>query len=109
MEGQKDIVAAIRALEESLSQRHGENVERHDETDKKVDEALRRLDELLKAFPGGDWDGHRRYHESVIRKVEARTKLFEDLRGHLLKNGLWVCLAFLAWAVMQAIKAKVIS
>src|SRR5471032_1488814 len=94
-----EIAEAIRELIADLHQRHSENVTRHEVTDRKVDEAIRRIDDLHDAFPGGDWDGHRRYHEAVIKKLEARAKLFEELRSHLLKNGLWVGLGFVAWAL----------
>ena len=109
MEGHHAVMAELRELRDDLNQRHSENVTRHDVTDRKVDEAIRRIDDLHKAFPGGDWDGHRRYHESVIGRIEARTRFYEDLRGHLIKNGMWAFLIFLAWAAWQSIKTKVTS
>lgn len=72
-----------------------------------MDEVIRRVDDLHKAFPGGDWEGHRRYHECLIRKMEARTKFYEDLRSHLAKNGIWAVLVVLGLAIWQYFKIKV--
>ncbi|SAL19794.1 hypothetical protein AWB68_00686 [Caballeronia choica] len=109
MEGQQEVVAAILSLQADLNQRHSENVTRHDVTDKKVEEAIRRIDDLHKAFPGGDWDGHRRYHEAVIQKIAARGRPYQDLQAELAKKGLWAFIVGLAAAVWYYTKAKVIS
>lgn len=101
-----EVVAAIQSLQEDLNTRHGENVTRHEVTDKKVDEAIRRIDDLHKAFPGGDWDGHRRYHEAVIKSIEDRAKFYQDLRNDLAKKGLWALIVGLATAVVFYMKAK---
>jgi hypothetical protein len=109
MEGQKQIVEALDGLRDDLAQRHSENVTAQSITDKKVDEAIRRIDDLHKAFPGGDWDGHRRYHETLIERAEARTKFYNDLRAELAKKGLWALLALIGIAVWQYFKSKVIA
>lgn len=43
-------------------------------------ENTRKTDQLLRAFPAGDTDGHRRYHESVIE--------WRELRNRMVKEGL---------------------
>jgi hypothetical protein len=101
-----EVAAAILAIKDDLDQRHSENVTRHLVTDKKVDEAIRRIDDLHKAFPGGDWEGHRRYHEAMIRRIESRTKLYEDLRVELAKKGLWAVLVVLGIALLQYVKTR---
>lgn len=108
MEGHKQIVDAINDLREDMAQRHTENITSHDVTDRKVDEVIRRVDDLHKAFPGGDWDGHRRYHETMIEKAKARGMFYQELTTHLVKGGAWALIVFLAWASWQAIKTKVI-
>ncbi|CAN7645491.1 hypothetical protein [Paraburkholderia terricola] len=109
MDGAKEIVSAILSLKADLDQRHGENIMSQSVTDKKVVEIQRGVDELRRAFPDGDWDGHRRYHEAVIKRMEARAQFYRDLSGHLIKGGAWALIVFLAWASWQAIKAKVNS
>ncbi|MFM0432378.1 hypothetical protein PQQ75_25430 [Paraburkholderia aspalathi] len=109
VEGHQAIVEAINDLKSDLDQRHDENVTRHAVTDKKVDEAIRRIDDLHKAFPGGDWEGHRRYHETIIAKNEARANFYGDLRSELAKKGVWAVIVVLALALWQFFKTKVTS
>lgn len=89
MEGAKDVVDAINGLREDLDQRHSDNVSAQAATDAKVVEAIRRIDDLHKAFPGGDWEAHRRYHETLIKKNEERSKFYADLRQEMAQKGLW--------------------
>lgn len=104
-----DVTAAIHELIETLNARHSENIDRLAVTDRKVEEAIRRIDALHEAFPDDDTIGHRMYHESLIKKIEARTRMFDEIRTHLFKNGLWIGLGFIAYAMWQAFKAKVIG
>lgn len=101
--------AAIRELIETLNTRHGENINRLDVTDKKVDEAIRRIDALHEAFPDADTVGHRMYHESLIKRIEARSKLYEDLRSDLAKKGLWALILTLGAAIWFYFKSKVMG
>lgn len=41
-------------------------------------ENTRKTDQVLKAFPGGDCEGHRRYHEGVIEWQDLRNKLVRE-------------------------------
>jgi hypothetical protein len=101
-----EIAQAIRDLIEDSNAKHTENVTRAEVTDKKVDEAIRRIDDLHKAFPGGDWEGHRRYHEAIIRKMEDRAQFYKDLRNELAKKGLWALLVMLGIALWAYVKSK---
>lgn len=109
MEGHQEVVDAINGLKDDLDQRHNENIGRAAVTDRKVDEAIRRIDDLHKAFPGGDWDAHRRYHEAIIRKMEDRAQFYRDLRTELAKKGAWAVLGMLAIAVWAYVKSKLTS
>lgn len=67
----------------------------------------RKTEQLLLAFPAGDTDGHRRYHESVIEWRELRNKL---VRESLLKVAQATTLAGFGWiavAVWQYLKISV--
>jgi hypothetical protein len=109
VEGAKEIMDAIGVLKSDLDQRHGENITAQAVTDAKVVELLRGVDDLRRAFPDGDWDGHRRYHEAIIKKLEAREQFYRELRGELAKKGLWALLVMLGLAVWAYFKAKVTS
>lgn len=109
MEDAQEVVAAINGLRADLDQRHSENVDARAATDAKVAEAIRGIDELRRAFPGGDWDGHRRYHEAVIKRIEAREQFYQDLRTDLATKGLWAVIIALGGAVIFYIKVKLRS
>ncbi|WP_430230466.1 hypothetical protein [Paraburkholderia tropica] len=109
MEDAKQIVDELGALREDLAQRHSENVTAAGVADRKLDEVIRRVDDLHKAFPGGDWDGHRRYHETLIERAEARAKFYNDLRAELAKKGVWALIALIGIALWQYFKSKVIA
>lgn len=40
-------------------------------------------------FPGGDFDGHRRYHELVIEREEQRREFWRGLALHVAKTSTW--------------------
>ncbi|MFT4068926.1 hypothetical protein [Paraburkholderia sp.] len=109
VDGHREIVDAIGQLKSDLDDRHAENVTRHAVTDRKVDEAIRRIDDLHKAFPDGDWDGHRRYHEAIIRKAEDRAQFYRELRGEMAKKGLWAVVVVLGLALWAWFKARINS
>jgi hypothetical protein len=108
-EGWRAVVSAVDSLRDEIDQRHVENRSDSEVQGRKLDEVIRRVDDLHKAFPGGDWEGHRRYHETLIEKAEARTKFYEDLRGELAKKGMWALIVLLGLALWQYFKSKVIS
>lgn len=107
MEGVKEVVAAINKLKDDLDERHLENVGAQAVTDAKVVEAIRGIDELRKAFPDGDPDGHRRYHEAIIKSIEDKGAFYRTLRDELAKKGLWALVIVMGLALWQYFKLKV--
>lgn len=71
----------------------------HNETTELANEIAR---VLLRAFPGGDADGHRRHHELAIQKAEASTKFWQTMSTEISK---WGLLGFLGWAGFALWKA----
>lgn len=60
----------------------------------------RELQQVSKAFPRTsigeiDADGHRHYHEAMIRAAQQQEKFWSDLRQELMKKGLTVVLILL--------------
>jgi hypothetical protein len=106
-EGWRAVVRAVDSLRDENDQRHVENRSDNEVQARKLDEVIRRVDDLHKGFPAGDWEGHRRYHETLIERAEARTKFYDDLRVELAKKGIWALLALLGIALWQYIKSKV--
>ena len=64
-----------------------------------------RIAAIAAGFPDGDPDGHRRYHEAEIKRIERRADLWQKMRLELAK---WGLIGFLGWAAValwqQALK-----
>ncbi|KDC48070.1 hypothetical protein [Bordetella bronchiseptica] len=78
------------------------------ETDAKFDalqkEMLAVSASVRTGFPGGDYDGHRRYHELVIEREEQRRQIRREVITHLLKGSTWAALVGLLWMVLRHAK-----
>lgn len=61
---------------------------------------------IKKAFPDGDIDGHRKYHEAKIRAAVAEEAFWTDLKLDVAKKGAWGVLLVLIGLVMLGIGAK---
>lgn len=94
---QPDLVHEVRALRKDLASDHKENASRMERVEK-------RMDEMAKAFPGGDPDGHRRYHELIIRREEQREKVRLELISKLVQGGTWSLLAWIGWLIVKNFK-----
>jgi hypothetical protein len=73
---------------------------------KTLDEVLRQLVQLRNGFADGDADGHRRFHEALIKREEERSAIRRELISHLVKVSTWsaiVGLAIAAWRYIQII------
>jgi hypothetical protein len=108
-DGSRAIADALDRLRDEIGQRHTENTSTLEVVEDKLNVLFDRVDDLAKGFPDGDWEGHRRYHEAVIKKMEARTKFYDDLRGDLAKKGLWAVILTMAAAIWFFLKSKLNS
>ncbi|AET91088.1 hypothetical protein BYI23_B004810 [Burkholderia sp. YI23] len=100
---------ALDSLRDEIGTRHVENTSSLEVVQRELKIVIERVDDLAKGFPGGDWEGHRLYHEAVIKKMEARAKLYEDLRADLAKKGLWAVIVAIGAAIWFYVKAKIIQ
>lgn len=67
----------------------------------------RKTDQLLHAFPAGDTDGHRRYHEAVIEWRELRNKLVREALIKVTQAGALAGAGWVALAIWQSFKLTV--
>ncbi|MGX9693786.1 hypothetical protein ACTJNK_25855 [Achromobacter anxifer] len=78
------------------------------ETDAKFDalqkEMLAVSASVKTGFPGGDYDGHRRYHELIIEREEQRQQIRREVITHLIKGSTWAALGGLAWMLIKNLK-----
>jgi len=63
-----------------------------------------KIDAFINAFPEGDFEGHRRYHEEMIQQMEDRRKLRQEIIYHLAKSSTWAALVGLAVVLYNRFK-----
>lgn len=81
----KQLLDAIRGLSTTIDNRS-------DEGTLQIKALEAKVDQVLAGFPEGDPSSHRRFHEALIRKAEARAKMWGDLRTKLIERGVWATL-----------------
>jgi uncharacterized membrane protein YebE (DUF533 family) len=84
------------------------------ESSRKIDAIIERnvhadaaMAKLLAGFPSGDVDGHRRYHEAIIERMELRNRMVREALIKAAGSGALAGLGWLAYAVWQAFVANV--
>lgn len=70
-----------------------------------VAENTRITGEIRDGFPGGDPDGHRRYHEDVIEWAAKRKKFWGEMLTHAAKTSFVTAMGGILWALLKALKA----
>lgn len=78
---------------------------------KKIDKLMEGLQHISNAFIRNDdgtidYEGHRRYHASIIASMNAQEKFWNELKVDLAKKGLWFILIVLAGLVVLGIQTK---
>jgi hypothetical protein len=66
-----------------------------------------KTEELLNAFPSGDIDGHRRYHQSVIEWRELRNKMVREAFINMAKVGSLAAAGILIAVAWKALKISI--
>jgi len=79
------------------------------------DDLKRRLDEIMEILTSAfaknndgsiDFDGHRRYHESMIRAADAQEKFWIELKLEIAKKGVWGLLIVICGLIVVGVSAK---
>lgn len=70
-------------------------------------DVVARLDKLIQGFPEGDIEGHRRYHEAVVKRIELRNELVKAALVKMAQAGAVGASAWLLVALWQAFKVSV--
>lgn len=79
--------------------------------DRRFDEVLIELRKINGAFARNadgsvDFDGHRKYHESMIAAAEAQTQFWNELKLEIAKKGIWGLLVIICGLVLVGLSAK---
>lgn len=80
--------------------------------DRRFDEIMDELKNISSAFaknPDGtvDFDGHRRYHEAMIKAASAQEQFWQDLKLEIAKKGVWGLLTIIVGLVLVGLSAKI--
>lgn len=98
------LISAFEKFDQRLGREHAENLSVSAEHQREVNE---RLDALQRAFPGGDPEGHRRFHEALIEQAAERAKFWRELRGKLMERGIWAAGLFLVGLLVLWLKGEI--
>jgi hypothetical protein len=53
-----------------------------------------------------DFEGHRRYHEAMIKAASAQEQFWQDLKLEIAKKGVWGLLTIIVGLTLVGISAK---
>lgn len=59
---------------------------------------------LKRAFPSGDVEGHRRYHELMIEQIEERRRLRRAISEKTISGLIWAGMVGMGVAVLHYLK-----
>lgn len=75
------------------------------ETSQRLSSIETKIEIIGGAFPAGDFEGHRRYHQSLIEVLEERRALYRSIREKTLIGILWAAIVWIGIAVWHEIGA----
>jgi hypothetical protein len=83
----------------------------HEVLRSQLDEILKELRNINRAFPRNmdgqvDHEGHRKYHESLIRSAEAQEQFWKELRLDVAKKGTWALIIVLVGLLVLGVMTK---
>jgi hypothetical protein len=83
------------------------------DTQQSVDQCLAELESgiglaierhVAVAFAGGDAEGHRRAHETMIAMMEEKRRMYANLKDKTLSALVWVLLVWLGYTVLNGVR-----
>lgn len=94
---------------DDLGARH--ETEQEQSIEQKLDLILAEMKSLKGAFPKNedgtaDFEGHRRYHDQLIKAAEAETEFWRELKLDIAKKGMWGLLVILCGLILAGLAAK---
>lgn len=64
-----------------------------------------KLTDLVAAFPAGDTDGHRRYHQTMMDMLEERRRLRVAIQEKTISGLVWACIVFFGVSAAKYIRS----
>ena len=77
----------------------------------RLSEILEEVKKIHGAFPRDskgetDFDGHREYHEAMIRAAEAQAEFWKELRLDIAKKGMWGLIITIGTLIVIGLSTK---
>lgn len=73
------------------------------QTNKRLAAIEEKLDGVAGAFPGSDFDGHRRYHETIVEMLAERRRLRQAIQEKTISGLVWMMIVGIGLAVWNQI------
>lgn len=86
--GDKAVVQVLKQIDEHATQ-----------TNARLSSMEDKLDKLSTAFPGQDFDGHKRYHETIIEMLAERRRLRQAIQEKTISGLVWMMIVGVGLAV----------
>lgn len=77
------------------------------ETSQRLSSIETNLTVVSAAFPAGDFEGHRRYHQSLIDVLEERRALYRSLKEKSIMGIIWAAVVWIGIAVWHEILSMI--
>lgn len=109
LERRRAVTISMRELEDHIDARIKQRLEDYArEEAQRFDAKFDELKTLLRsAFPGGDPDEHRRYHDEAIAFMRERRELWKSIRERSITGLIWAALVALGSAVWHYLQLKI--
>lgn len=88
----EELTNQVHEMREEAKRAEAAREQQRIQRDKDRDETIARL--LAEAFPAGDHESHRKYHERLIKADEERIAFWKKMREELTK---WGLIGFIGW------------
>jgi hypothetical protein len=99
----KAIMSQLYGMQTTMNREHAENSGRLDRVEKNMQDLAKQ------AVPGGDWEGHRRYHEAVIEEMNERKRMWREIRLNVLKLSSWGLIVWMLSLLANNVKDLILG
>lgn len=65
--------------------------------------------QFREAFPGGDWSGHRRYHDIQIEMLMSRRRLLQAVMEKSISGLVWALMIVIGLALWKWFRSQVLG
>lgn len=79
------------------------------QTNERLESMDTKLDKLVEAFPNSDFEGHRRYHQTMIETLNEKRRLRIAIQEKTISGLIWAVIVFVGASVWGKVSAILIG